>query len=281
MLVNVTRPLQLLQWSSYIAITCLVQLLIILPLSILIFHDFYARLLPPDSSQWVPLSTSNTFDFEKFDQYIDRISIDKPLPPILDNGLSQMIPLRDYILYKMDLDYKFYCLKDSVNRGYKSPLDTLQLRVSVATTDDDVSTVIYRRNIPIVCIRDTDSISTEGLSKIGPNRLKVFEKEWQNHIDIEDKISIDPDVVKIYYDFIPGSPSMHLKFDPKSGARYRMEFQQGFRNIMLRWRKLTHIFGTLVCYVIISTLFSVTGVLSFYLVNQKELATGTGTDTKT
>lgn len=275
MLINVTRSLQLVQWSSYVAIAFLVQLVIIFPLSVLLFHDFYVRLLPPDSSQWIPLSAfNNTYEMQ-FQQVIIRTPPEYPLPTLLDNGLPQGIPLRDHILYKMDIDVNLYCLKDSWDEGHN--LDSVQLQVYTIVFDDELelSTLVYRRTIPVVCLKTQDSISVDDIYKVGPNRLLLFEKEWLNHITIEDNISVGPEAEAIQYVFSSRNES-DLIFDPKSSVRLIMNFEQGFRNLMLRWRLLSHIIGTTVFFIVITILFALTGAATFYFINSKSVTSNKG-----
>lgn len=270
MKIDITRPLQLLQWSSYLGILLLVKIFVILPLAAILFNDFYLRLLPSDSSQWVPLSTfelsHNAVENSMvFDQGINRVLIERALPKTTDNGISQRINLRDHILYKVDLDTKFYCLPTARSKGPVTNIEELEVEIH---SSDEPQSIIYRRSIPIICMKPEDSINIMELYKYGPSRLELFKKEWLNHFKAHDKISIGSDMSSVRY--VLKMPKSHkLVIQPDSGFRFRMSFEQGLRNVMLRWHKFSYAVGIVVFDLAISALFTITAFLSFFLIMRK------------
>ncbi|QLL33276.1 hypothetical protein HG536_0E01870 [Torulaspora globosa] len=270
MKIDITRPLQLLQWSSYLGILVLVKLFVILPLAAILFNDFYLRLLPPDSSQWVPLST---FDISQdsaennlvYDQTINRVLIERALPKTIDNGISQKINLRDHILYKVDLDTKFYCLPTARSKGQTTNIEELEIEIYSSNKPESL---IYRRTIPIVCMRPDDSINIMELYKFGPSRLELFRKEWLNHFKAHDRISITSEMSSVRY--VLKVPKSHkLVIQPDSGFRFRMSFEQGLRNVMLRWHKFSYAVGIVIFDLAISSLFVITAFFSFFLIMRR------------
>lgn len=274
MKVNLTRPLQLLQWSSYLSILVLVKLFIVLPLAVLLFNDFYHRLLPADSSQWVPLSTLNQVQSSEssfsYQQSISRVHIERDLPRTLDNGRPQPIPLRAHILYKVDLDTKFYCLPTS--KGLINNIEEVELEVYLSPYS-----LVYRRTIPIICMKGDDSISIMELYRHGPSRLELYQKEWLNHIKLHDKIALNSNVGFMRY--VLKMPESHrLIILPESGMRFRMNFEQGLRNVMLRWHKFTYAIGIIVFDFALSVLFTIAAFISFFLISRRKIAADPKTD---
>ncbi|CCE61742.1 hypothetical protein TPHA_0B00700 [Tetrapisispora phaffii CBS 4417] len=271
MLINVSKPFQILQWITYISIIVGVQLLIVLPISVLIFHDFYTRLIPPDSSQYVPVSTFEQYDELTYRHLITRVPIEKPLYSVEDNGLDQNLPLRDNILYKMDIDMKFFCLNENdLSRNNLEVLD-FQVRVRNNYQKTKATSVIYRRKIPITCLNEHDSIVEDEIHKYGKNRLAMYQREWLNSIYVDDLIYIPSEIRQIQYHFV--LPGQRLILQPESNIYMRMEFKQGIRNMMLRWKKLTYLIGITVFYIFITTLFFISTGSSFYYMKSQNFIT--------
>lgn len=271
MQLNLTKPLQILQWSSYAYLLVLVKIFVIFPIAILLFNDFYLRLLPSDSSQWVNLSKlqtqKNDLSSVEFFQTIERIPIDSDIPALLDNGLAEGIPLRDHISYKMDLDMNFFCKFSSKSQGY-TPSGIVEMLLQVYSTHK-TETLIFQRTMPVLCMTIDDSIIEEELYKQGPSRLALYQKEWSNRIAIHDKIDINPRDLGLKHVWTLKSPGSRLIFNPESGFRFRMSFEQGLRNMMLRWHKITYIVGIIVFDCAISTLFVMAVLVSFYFMSNK------------
>lgn len=269
MRINITRPLQLLQLSSYLGILVLVKFFIILPLATILFNDFYHHLLPSDSSQWVPLSildfkqdSNSTIEYQ---QRFNRIDTEKELPSIIDNGISQYINLHSQVQYKVDLDTKFYCVPTWRTTYQTSNVDEVQMEIY---SSDSASSLIYRRTVPIICMKSEDSINDSELYKYGPSRLELFKKEWLNHIKVHDKISVDHKMESFHY-VLKAPKTFKLVIQPDSGFRFRMSFEQGLRNAMLRWHKISYAVGIVVFDFAISTLFALTAFISFYLITRR------------
>ena len=276
MKINVSRPLQFLQWSSYIVVAFLIQLLIILPLSILIYHDFYLRLLPADSSNVVPLNTFNILNGvqfgTKFFQSIKSIPVGPDLPQTIDNGLSQLIPMRDNMEYKLDLNLQLYCQSktDHLNLDnllidvYRGPGPLLGAPGGSNSKDEK----IFHTSRPIVCLALTDSMSPQEIEQLGPSRLDVYDEEWLNTIRIEDKISLESSYETISVFLKTEIAQRNLIIHPESGIKFRMNFEQGLRNLMLRKRFLSYIIGISIFHCIICVLFFITGCTAFIFVRK-------------
>ncbi|CAI4048438.1 hypothetical protein SUVZ_12G4280 [Saccharomyces uvarum] len=276
MKINISRPLQFLQWSSYIVAAFFIQLLIILPLSVLIYHDFYLRLLPADSSNVVPLNTFNILQGiqfgTKFFQSISSIPVGTDLPQTTDNGLPQPIPMRDNIEYKLDLNLQFYCqnkigrlnLDSMLIDVYRGPGPILRSPGRVDNEDEK----IFHTSRPIVCLTVEDSLSPQEVEQLGPSRLNAYNEEWLNSIIIEDKITLDSsyETVSIFLKTEMAQASIILQ--PKSGATFRMNFEQGLRNLMLRKRFLSYVIGISIFHCIICMLFFLTGCIAFVFVRK-------------
>lgn len=269
MRINITRPLQLLQLSSYLGILVLVKLFIILPLAVILFNDFYHHLLPSDSSQWVPLSAFDVREDSNsttvYQQKINRIQKENELPSIVDNGISQWINLHNQVEYKVDLDTKFYCVPTWRTAYQASNIDEVVMEVY---SSDFASILLYRRTVPIICMKNDDSINALELYKYGPSRLELFKKEWSNHIKVHDKISVTHNLQAFRY-VLKAPKTFKLIMQPDSGFRFRMSFDQGLRNAMLRWHKITYAVGIVVFDFAISTLFAFTAFISFFLITRR------------
>ncbi|CAI4035300.1 hypothetical protein SMKI_12G4510 [Saccharomyces mikatae IFO 1815] len=276
MRINISRPLQLLQWTSYIVAAFLIQLLIILPLSIIVYHDFYLRLLPADSSNVVPLNTFsilNGVQFgTKFFQSISSIPVGTDLSQTIDNGLSQLIPMRDNIEYKLDINLKFYCQSKAISLNldnllidiYRGPGPTL----GGPGVGDNKDEKIFHTSKPIVCLSVADSISPQEIEQLGPSRLNVYGEEWLNRISIEDKISLDSSYETISIFLKTEIGQRNLIIQPESGITFRMNFEQGLRNLMLRKRFLSYVIGISIFHCIICMLFFITGCTAFIFVRK-------------
>lgn len=270
MKIDITKPLRLLQLSSYLGILLLVKIFVILPLAAILFNDFYLRLLPSDSSQWVPLSTfelapnavENTL---VYDQNINRVVIERALPNTVDNGIPQNIHLRDHITYKLDVDTKFYCLPTARSNNRVTNIEEVEIEVS-----DGPGSLIYRRTVPIICMKPCDSINSMELYKHGPSRLELYKKEWLNHFKVHDKVSITSEMSSLRY--VLKVPKFHrFVILPDSGFRFRMSFEQGLRNAMLRWPKFTYAVGVVMFDFALSALFMVTAFFSFFVIARRNV----------
>lgn len=270
MRINLSHLLRLLQWSSYTCTLLLVKLFVVFPLAVLLFHDFYLRLLPADSSSWVPfdiLPEQNHFWHEYsriFTQKIERIDIDNELPKTLDNGLSQPIFLRDHILYKMDLNLQFYCIH-LFNDKPKNNVVEFELNIFNQNSGEK----LFAKRIPIACL--TEELPTSlGVpsSKYGSSVLELYRREWLNVLKLDDKIEIHPKIGSIKLELRTGQPTQ-LILEPESSIKFRMHFSQGLINLMLRWHKTAYILGIILFDLTITSLFSISTLVTFTLVSKR------------
>lgn len=249
----------------------------------MLFNDFYLRLIPSDSSQLVPLSALSLqqtgTSIVRYFQMLDKVSIQNELPSVKDNGLAQRIPIRDHINYKIDVSLKFFCTLNDVPGAWFYNLQNLKISVS-AITHDKKNLPLYVANIPVSCMKNDDSISLPENKQLSTSRMKSFNTEWLNEIKIDDVIEFTPsdDYQGLSVIFtIPNTLSEHghetinvfgLLMNPESSLNFRMNFNQGLRNLMLRYRIITYIVGTVIFHIITTLLFVVTAILAFYVTNR-------------
>lgn len=212
MRINLSSPFHLFQWYSYILIIFTIQIIIILPLSCIIFYDLYNRLISRDSIIYIPLNTLTTSSTYKFEQNMERYDF-SPLPLVNNNGIIQTIPLRSTIDYKLDLKLDFYCQ----HRLYSYPrygpnmelLDTIKLKIWI--NNDPINGILFKQIIPVICSnKDTSELSllsgkeqqpmvidTSIPNKFIPSTNKKsfmdkYHDNWINKLDINDLINIPP-----------------------------------------------------------------------------------------
>ncbi|KAL3234395.1 hypothetical protein RNJ44_03157 [Nakaseomyces bracarensis] len=264
---NLTRPLQLAQWFSYIMGICIVQFLIILPLSALLFHDFYIKLLPPDSSQWISINNFERNVIENKEmvvlaQQFRRVTSQGPLIPVDPNGIPQTADLRVGTSYKLDLQLDFYC--KNLNSSDVMDLQEVSIRVLGSTGD-----VYYHYRGPILCKSSAFDTTVLDGNKQLVSRTAVVRNEWLNKVHIDDMIHMKPGIagtVEIIID-LPG-PELVIIPDPSSGILVRRFFGSGLRNWMLRWWRTTYIVGISMVYISISSIFVITCIAAFYTSRQ-------------
>ncbi|CAL9733724.1 seipin [Monosporozyma servazzii] len=213
MRINLSTPFHWLQWYTYIVIIFIFQLMVIFPLSCIIFNDLYNRLISLDSIQTIPLNTLITPHNYKFEQYFMRYDF-SPLPDVFANGINQLIPLRSTIEYKLDVNIKFYCQHRFYGYDKYKPnmelLDTIKVKIWI--NDDPKNQLLYKVKLPVVCSnKDTSESSLlleSGLTSgemIPARKLSFYSNSilsskhtfmdsyhdnWLNELIINDKISI-------------------------------------------------------------------------------------------
>lgn len=230
MRINLSSPVHFLQWYSYVVIIFLFQLIIIFPLSCIIFNDLYNRIISLDSIQTIPLTTLITPHNYKFEQSVKRYDF-SPLPPVIDNGINQLIPLRSTIDYTMDLNLKFYCQHRFYSFTKYKPnmelLDSIKLKIWI--NDDPQNQLLYKIKVPVICSNKDTSESSLALDHTGyfsrnndPNIqlthqakslltpfkysfMNSYRDKWLNEINIKDKINIPT-----------GAKSVHILLDSTS-----------------------------------------------------------------
>lgn len=272
MKINISPPLRLIQWLSYACALLAIKVFIIFPLAVLLFHDLYSRLLPADSSSWVPF---NTLQNENRDDYgwaltqeIKRIDSSYDLPKTLDNGITQPIFLRDHILYKMDLDLQFYCINLSTTKRRNSLIE-LELNVFDFKNGRLLKDELFSRRIPIVCLTDEHQteLGTPSL-KYGSSMLELYRNEWLNTLELDDKIEINSQSTSVGF-ILQASEQIRLILEPESGIRFRMHSPQGLINLMLRWHRSTYVVGIGLFDIALTTLFGITALITFSLMSKR------------
>ncbi|SMN22691.1 similar to Saccharomyces cerevisiae YLR404W FLD1 Seipin protein involved in lipid droplet morphology, number, and size [Maudiozyma saulgeensis] len=289
MKINISRPFQILQWSSYVLTVFVVQFVIVLPLSFILFNDFYQYLIPSDSSQLVPLSVFNLTQLSEshfhYYQELEKVPAHNDLPTVKQNGLIQHIPLREHIDYRIDANFKFYCLIDDTSY----PRHNLQVAtVSVyGYTVSDEHILLHSKYVPIMCLTTKDSITLPEGTQLKGSRMKQYKTEWLNEIILDDISDFSTDsnikglVVRFnfkseHHDLIDSfnhgfvdKNRYALLMNFESQLNFRINFNQGIRNLMLRYQLTTYIVGTIVFHLTISSLCILTAAMAFYLTNQK------------
>lgn len=277
MRVNVTRPLQIFQHTVYISIVGLVELFVIFPLACLLFHDFYKRLVPLDSAQIVPMGafdscfqqystktiTSTGSSSLVLEQKIKRLSIDGNLPLVSDNGLSEPITLRQYSNYKLDIDINFFCMTGNHEVG---PIASVELLI-LSMNSYKKYEVVYKRLVPILCMINSSSITVPNSGLLKTSRLRQFETEWLNKIDLQDVIPILPNYkgIKITLGY---ARDTSLIFTPQSKVTFRLDFKQGLRNLMARRRLLSYLVGIPLFFQLLTVFVVLTALVSFVTISR-------------
>ena len=292
MKINIARPFQLFQWSSYVVGALITHFVIVFPLACMLFNDFYNRLIPSDSSQLVPLSafelTETSTSHLKYTQQLYKVQAPHDLPSILDNGLNQRIPLRTQVDYRVDATLNFYCLIDDI---VDKPVHNLQ-RVTVSVygvNGHGTHNLLYATSVPILCMKASDSISLPENKQLKGSRMASYRSEWLNKIKLDDvsdfstgysieglSVMFNFPAPKVYNkkgnSYNHGMENMDtysLLMEPESNLNFRVNFNQGIRNLMLRYRTITYIVGIAVFHVAMTILFMLTVGMGFYITYQK------------
>lgn len=277
------------QWTSYVVAIFIVQIIIILPLSFILFNDFYQYLIPTDSSQLVPLSAFNLTESGRchfqYTQKLDKVTAHQDLPIVKPNGLIQHIPVREHIDYRIDATFKFFCLINEEDTA-KHNLQTATVSI-YAHRDGSTPLLLHSKYVPIVCITSQDKITLPEGKQLKQSRISQYKTEWLNEIKIDDISDLTTDSqtvgLVIRFNFLtnekdttqgynhgyPHRDVYTLLMNEDSKLNLRINFNQGIRNLMLRYRIITYVVGTIVVHILISFLMIITTVTAFYLTNQK------------
>lgn len=161
MKINLSSPFHILQWYTYIFIIFIFQLIVIFPLSCIIFNDLYNRLISLDSIQTVPLNTLVTPQNYKFEQSFIRYDF-SPLPQVLHSGMPQLIPLRSSVDYSLDMKIGFYCQhRFYSNIKYKSNMEILDtVKIKIWINNDPTNQLLYQVKMPVICSNKDTSESS-------------------------------------------------------------------------------------------------------------------------
>lgn len=251
------------QWFSYITGVCFVQFLIIFPLSVLLFHDFYSKLLPPDSSQWVGINNFETEKSHLFSQKLERIESHKPLISVKPNGLPQTVGLREQTDYRLDLQLDFYCACFSAMIEPKAVTGMVYIDLV-----DQLAERFYSYKGPVLCFSTVEDTGVLAGNKHLSSRKEVIKNEWLNSVHIEDVIEVNHDLsqltISIKINNHTGS-SFQIIPEPSSGVLFRRFFNNGLRNWMLRRWRTTYILGISIFYISLSFTFVITCISSFFI----------------
>lgn len=289
MKVNISWPFQLLQWTSYVIAIFTVQIIIILPLSFILFNDFYQYLIPTDSSQLVPLSAFNLTETGRchfyYSQKLDKVTAHQDLPIVKPNGLIQHIPVREHIDYRIDATFKFFCLINEKDTGIHN-LQTATVSI-YAGREGVKPLLLHSKYVPILCLTQQDTITLPEGKQLKQSRLSQYKTEWLNEIRIDDISDLTTDahttdlIIRFNFESEYSSSdkgynhgfaykNMYtLLMNQESKMNLRINFNQGIRNLMLRYRIITYVAGTIVVHILISFLMILTAITAFYLTNQK------------
>ncbi|KAK5780365.1 seipin PWA37_002674 [Arxiozyma heterogenica] len=227
--INIATPFHILQWYTYIVMIFIFQLVIIFPLSCIIFNDLYNRLISLDSIQTIPLNTLVTPQNYRFEQSFIRYDF-SPLPQVLRSGIPQLIPLRSSVDYSLDMKIEFYCQhRFYSNMKYKSNMEIMDtVKIKIWINNDPKNQLLYQVKMPVICSNKDTSESTLSLSSTyksfkgdqllsnreitdrtksllsGTKRsfMDLYHDHWLNKFSIRDTIKI-PTWAK----------SVHIQFD--------------------------------------------------------------------
>ncbi|SCU90215.1 LAME_0E07558g1_1 [Lachancea meyersii CBS 8951] len=265
MQVNLTLPLKWAQCWGYAMILVLVNFLLIFPLSSFLFHDFYSRMIPPDSIQTVPFSESrremgswagkSSFQFE-----FERVSSETAvLPEIHANGFSQKIPLRADIPYNMNIDLDVYCLNKVTDLNIKDG----ELTISVCRAGIGGITV-FRKTLLLSCANTRDIPNMGGNGRLATSFAQQVQKELVNFFHLENPIFLEHDMKRLEIT-LKFAGNANVIIDPNlSALTFSMNFDHSLRNLMVRWKRLAYVFGTLIFNAIISFFFLTAFAVTFF-----------------
>lgn len=240
----------------------------IFPLAIILFHDFYRRLLPSDALTLIPLSAF-TKQSEMLTgiwnrsgkQSIRRVGPASTLPWMQNRGSPEEIPLRSHLTYKMDIEIRAYCA--ALEGDFGSHIDMLNFKVFGGPSGD---TLIYARETPIYCVAVNDKPQ---MSEQPANQRSVMSKQWLNELLFEDVADISTSTLYLRYELKLNSAGKALYIEPSSHFRLRVNYDQGLRNLMLKRKFFAYIFGIASFFIIISTTTTVVALSSFLVIHQK------------
>ncbi|SCW01829.1 LAFE_0E08174g1_1 [Lachancea fermentati] len=264
MRINVTLPLKWAQWWVYILSIAMVNLVIILPLSGLLFHDFYTRLIPPDTVQKIPFSigskTSQLVDGNTIFRFrLKRLSSETAiLPQVIDNGLTQDVSLRSDIPYNFDLKLNIFCLNTSPGLNIKEGTIT----VSASSKKNWMDSVIFQKTVLLSCANTNDIIALGEAGSLSSTFSQRVQKELVNSFFWEDYV-LDHDVQNVVVSLKFAEGSYFIVDAESSELKFSMNLNHSLRNLMLRWKKLTHVVGILVFNLVVLFFFVVGFLISF------------------
>ncbi|AMD19938.1 HCL213Wp [Eremothecium sinecaudum] len=267
MQVNVLWPLKCLPWAVYATIIIWVQLILIIPLSTILWQEFYQQLIPvqsryegqlqPEIIQGAGSKDVMTYQWNMSLNRLDDITAQTVTMGIISADAKQEFPLSiskfdlpKNIPYFLNLDIQVYCFD-------KIPIHNIELRI------DDV--VQY---FTISCFLNLDSaVDQQWNSKPMAERIK---REFMNHFFMPD-ISIAPNQEKV---LVTMRSTAQLLYG--QGSRYELNMHLGgLRYIMLRWNKTFHVLGSTAFVVIISGWFYLSFTIGFAMLGYLRQKTAT------
>ncbi|SCU97532.1 LAFA_0G11892g1_1 [Lachancea sp. 'fantastica'] len=266
MQINVTLPLKWAQCGGYIMIVILVNVLMIFPLSGFLFHDFYSRMIPSDSTRTVLFSESrrelgswsgkSTFNFV-FQRHSTNTVM---LPQIEINGFAQNVPLRADIPYNMNLDLDIFCLNKVTDLCLKDG----EVTISVNRAGESVDKTLFRKTLLLSCANTRDIPNMGGSGRLSLTFAQKVQKELVNSFHFDNPISIEHNVKSLDITLkLAGNANVII--DPnRSYLTFSMNFDHSLRNLMIRWRTLAYVLGTLIFNAIISFFFLIAFAISFF-----------------
>ncbi|CEP61617.1 seipin LALA0_S03e06942g [Lachancea lanzarotensis] len=266
MQVNITLPLKWAQCGGYIMILILVNVMMIFPLSGFLFHDFYSRMIPSDSTRTVLFSEGRTergswSGKSTFHFAFQRHSTDTTvLPQIEANGFAQNVPLRADIPYNMNLDLDIFCLNKVTDLCLKDG----EITISVNRPGDYLGKTLFRRTLLLSCANTRDIPNMGGTGRLSLTFAQKVQKELVNSFHFENPIEIDHQLKSLDIT-LKLAGNANIIIDPnRSFLTFSMNFDHSLRNLMIRWRKLAYVFGTLIFNAIISFFFLTAFAISFF-----------------
>ncbi|SCU77710.1 LAMI_0A02080g1_1 [Lachancea mirantina] len=273
MRLNITLPLKWAQWWIYCILIILVNFVVILPLASFLFHDFYSRLIPTDTIQTIPFSSSKLDEHAKENGYSFLFDIQRhdtdvvTLPRLLENGLEQNIPLRSDIPYDVDIKLKAFCLNNSPGNNIKTAMLTLR----VISPKTFTKRILFQRPLLLTCVNSKDVYALAEAGALTPNFAYRLQKDLVNRFEKDHCAMIAHDVKKIEVSILMRDPATLLVDSAASELRLAMDLKYSPRNIMLRWKKLSYIVGILTFHGVILFFFSIAFIISFWRIKSTEV----------
>ncbi|SCU98485.1 LADA_0H13322g1_1 [Lachancea dasiensis] len=267
MQVNITLPLKWAQCWGYVLILMSVNIMLIFPLSAFLFSDFYSRLIPADSVQTVPfaagqqLGTGWSGGKAIYAFKLKRYSTETAeIPQVIPNGFPQGVPIRADIPYNVNLDLNVFCLNKVTDLSIRDG----EITLSVSRHGKPAENVLFRKTLLMTCANTRDIPTLGASGKLSPTFARKVQQELVNHIHLEKPIILQHDVEKLELSLKFAGNANLIVDTSTSFITLSLNFEHSLRNLMVRWKKLTHVVGTLLFNAIISFFFLAAFAISFF-----------------
>ncbi|AET38745.1 seipin Ecym_3252 [Eremothecium cymbalariae DBVPG len=257
MQINILWPLQWIPWFTYTTIIIWVQVILIVPLSTMLWQEFYDQLIPKESryqGTFHPIerisSTEKTYSWH---MHLKRENSFTAQGSLMDFGAGQIpdalkpdmfeLIVSKHSPYVLNIQLEIYCLK-------ALPLETVEVCVNNE-----------RKIFIVTCFN-----SLEHAIQHKPYQRRLVEHvqhEYVNTLEVNDfLVSTHSDMVNVTVTSTGGGAMLFGQ-----DTHYELNMQlEGIRYVMLRWYKTCHILGTASFVAIISGWFFFSFTVAFMII---------------